>query len=139
MTSARQEIRVPVQASVSSQYSAAVRCTLPAFAAGCVVVLGRPPHSTLFPYTTLFRSAVLAGCLASVGQVVLVPVQVSATSHSPAAARHISPPFPGGCCQVALAPLQISVVQTLPSSVQDVPLALKTSVGQAVVPPAQVS
>src|SRR5437773_925453 len=76
---------------------------------------------------------------ASVGQEVLVPVQLSATSHSPAAARHIVPAFPAGCWQVALVPLQVAVVQTLPSSVQAVPVALKASVGQAVLVPVQVS
>src|SRR5207249_2899844 len=34
---------------------------------------------------------------ASLGQVVLAPVQLSATSHSPAAARHTAPGFPAGC------------------------------------------
>src|SRR2546427_2948499 len=31
------------------------------------------------------------------GQVVLVPVQVSATSHGPATARQVAPAFPAGC------------------------------------------
>src|SRR5207249_11041743 len=83
--------------------------------------------------------AVPADCLASAGQVVLVPVQFSATSHSPAAARHTAPAFPAGCVHVALVPLHTSVVQALPSSVQVVALAFKTSVGQAVVTPSQVS
>src|SRR5213078_4522105 len=76
---------------------------------------------------------------ASVGQVELVPVQLSATSHSPAAARHTAPAFPAGCVHVAPEPLHTSVVHTLPSSVQVVPLALKTSVGQAVLVPVQLS
>src|SRR6266446_939180 len=75
----------------------------------------------------------------SVGQAVLVPVQLSATSHSPATARHTVPAFPAGCVHVALVPLHTSMVHTLPSSVQVVPLALKTSVGQAVLLPVQVS
>src|SRR2546425_9171379 len=75
----------------------------------------------------------------SVGQAVLVPVQLSAMSHSPATARHTVPPFPAGCVHVALVPLHTSMVHTLPSSVQVVPLALKTSVGQAVLLPVQVS
>src|SRR5256885_12039736 len=79
-------------------------------------MIRRPPRSTLFPYTTLFRSlvplhtsvvqgspssvqAVPLGWNASVGQVVLVPVQLSATSHSPATARHSAPAFPAGCVQ----------------------------------------
>src|SRR6266404_861809 len=75
----------------------------------------------------------------SVGQVALVPVQVSATSHSPATARHTVPAFPAGCVHVALVPLHTSVLQGLPSSVQVVPLALKTSVGQEVLVPVQLS
>src|SRR5207249_6901705 len=76
---------------------------------------------------------------APVGAVLLAPGQVSATSHSLAAARHTPPALPAGCVSVALVPLHMSVVQALPSSVQVVPLALKTSVGQAVVTPPQVS
>src|SRR5437879_6094263 len=75
----------------------------------------------------------------SVGQTLLVPVQLSAMSHSPATARHTVPAFPAGCVHVALVPLHTSVVHTLPSSVQVVPLALKTSAGQAVLVPVQVS
>jgi hypothetical protein len=40
----------------------------------------------------------------SAGQVVLEPVQVSATSHSPAAARAAAPPLPAGCWQFTLLP-----------------------------------
>jgi hypothetical protein len=58
---------------------------------------------------------------ASVGHVVDEPVHVSATSHSPAAARHVVPALPAGCWQVVLEPLQVSVVHALPSSVQAVP------------------
>src|SRR5438132_944717 len=76
---------------------------------------------------------------ASLGQVVPVPVQLSATSHSLTAARHTVPALPAGCVHVALAPLHTSVVQTLPSSVQAVPLALKASVGQGVPVPVQLS
>src|SRR5437879_12034513 len=75
----------------------------------------------------------------SVGQVALVPVQLSAMSHSAATARHTVPAFPAGCVHVALVPLHTSMVHTLPSSVQVVPLAFKTSAGQAVVTPSQVS
>jgi hypothetical protein len=54
-----------------------------------------------------FESAVHAvplGCFPSVGQTVSVPVQVSATSQTPATARHTDPAFPAGCWQVTLAP-----------------------------------
>src|SRR2546426_402971 len=69
----------------------------------------------------------------------IAPGQVSATSHSFATARHTAPALPAGCVHVALVPLHTSVVHALPSSVQVVPLALKASVGQAVVTPSQVS
>jgi hypothetical protein len=59
---------------------------------------------------------------ASVGQVADVPVQVSATSHSPAAARQGIPALPAGCWQLVLTPSHLSVVHGLPSSVQAVPL-----------------
>src|SRR5437879_8091843 len=75
----------------------------------------------------------------SVGQAVLVPVQLSAMSHSPAAARHTVPAFPAGCVHVALVPLHTSVVHTSPSSVQAVPLGWKASVGQVVLVPVQLS
>src|SRR5439155_634801 len=69
----------------------------------------------------------------SLGQVLLVPVQLSATSHSPAAARHTAPAFPAGCVHVALEPLHTSVVHALPSSVQLVPAPFTVSGGQLVL------
>src|SRR5438046_10612000 len=83
--------------------------------------------------------AVPARMTASAGQVVLLPVQVSARSHSLTAARHTVPAWPAGCVQRGLLvlPLHVSVVQTLPSSVQAVPADL-TVVGQVVVVPVQV-
>src|SRR5439155_4677070 len=76
-----------------------------------------------------------------VGQVVLVPVQVSAVSHSLTAARHTVPALPAGWVQAGalVLPLHVSVVQGLPSSVQAVPTALTTLVGQVVLVPVQVS
>jgi len=49
------------------------------------------------------------------------PGQVSATSHSPAAARHTVPPLPGKCWQLVLVPSQVSVVQGSPSAAQSAP------------------
>src|SRR5439155_4154586 len=77
--------------------------------------------------------------LESVGQVVLAPVQVSATSHSFTAARQTAPAFPAGCEHVALVPLQTSLVQGLLSGVQAVPLGWKRLVGQVALDPVQVS
>src|SRR5438094_10475674 len=56
--------------------------------------------------------------MAAVEQVALAPVQFSARSHRPAAARQAAPALPAGCWQVALVPLHWSRVQGLPSSVQ---------------------
>jgi hypothetical protein len=38
------------------------------------------------------------------GQVVLAPVQVSATSQTPAEARHVVPALPAGCWQALFTP-----------------------------------
>ena len=43
------------------------------------------------------RHGTLVDAKPSVGQVVLVPVHVSATSHVPAPARQVAPAFPAGC------------------------------------------
>src|SRR3989475_4957294 len=138
-TSVGQVVLVPVQVSATSHSPAAARHTVPAFPAGCAQVLVLPSHWSSVQGLVSGVQEVPLGCLASVGQVVFVPVQLSATSHSPAAARHTAPAFPAGCVHVALAPLHTSVVHTLPSSVQVVPLALKTSVGQAAVAPSPLS
>src|SRR5439155_166671 len=79
------------------------------------------------------------GWMASGGQLLLVPVQVSGRSHSPAAARHTVPAFPAGCVHAVPLPSQTSTVQGLPSSVHVVPLALTPSAGQLVLEPVQVS
>src|SRR3989442_15175368 len=70
------------------------------------------------------RQTKVLACTPSAGQTVLLPVQVSATSHAPLAERQTVPPLPTGCWQT-LAPLQVSVVHGLPSSVHAVPLVLK--------------
>src|SRR5437763_11026085 len=108
-------VLVPVQVSATSHSPAAARHTVPAFPAGCVQVLVLPSHRSRVQGLVSAVQAVPAGCLASAGQAVLVPVQVSATSHSPAAARHAAPALPAGCWQVALAPSPWSRVQGLAS------------------------
>src|SRR5437667_208828 len=129
----------PGQVSATSHSFAAERHTTPALPAGCVQVALVPLHTSAVQGSPSSVQAVLLGWKALVGQVELVPVQLSVTSHSLTAARHTVPAFPAGCVHVALVPLHTSVVHTLPSSVQVVPLALKASVGQAVVTPSQVS
>lgn len=83
--------------------------------------------------------AVPLGFLPSVGQVVEVPVQVSATSHSPLTGRQTVPGLPAGCWQAVLVPSHWSLVQTLPSSVQAVPLVFLASAGQLAEDPVQFS
>src|SRR5207245_2160068 len=87
------------------------------------------------------RQAVLGDWKRSVGQLLLLSVQVSATSHAPAAARQTVPALPGLCTHagVPTVPLHTSVVQTMPSSVHAVPAALTKSVGQLGLEPVQVS
>src|SRR3989442_1129362 len=76
---------------------------------------------------------------ALVGHVVLVPVQVSATSHSSAAARHTAPALPAGCVHVLVLPSHRSRVQGLASAVQAVPAALTASAGHVALEPVQLS
>src|SRR5437773_49097 len=134
-----QLVLVPVQLSATSHSPATARHSAPAFPAGCVQGLVLPSHWSRVQGLVSGVQAVPLGCLASVGQVVLVPVQLSATSHSAAAGRDTARAFRAGCEHVALEPLQTSVVHALPSSVQPVPLAFKASAGQAVLVPVQVS
>src|SRR5206468_2484250 len=117
------------------------RHTVPAWPAGCVQrgLPTLPLHVSVVQGLPSSVQADPAALTALAGQVVLLPVQVSARSHSLTAARHTVPAWPAGCVQRGLPtlPLHVSVVQTLPSSVQAVPAAL-TAVGEVVVVPALV-
>src|SRR5438552_7980618 len=66
------------------------------------------------------------------------PGQVSATSHSPAAARHTVPPLPAKCWQLVLVPSQVSEVQGSPSAAQSAP-ALPAGCSQRLLVPLDVS
>src|SRR5207244_10867262 len=79
---------VPVQVSATSQVPAAGRHTAPALPAGCWQVTSVPLQASVVQGLASSVQMVPLGCFASGGQVVLDPVQVSARSHSPAAARH---------------------------------------------------
>src|SRR5947199_295651 len=115
-------VLVPVQVSTASHSSAATRHTVPALSAGCWQVVLVPSHVSRVQGLVSAAQAVPLAFLTSVGgQVVLVPVQISATSHSPAAARQTAPALPAGCWQVVLVPSHWSRVQGLPSSVQVAP------------------
>lgn len=78
----------------------------------------------------------VSGLNAFGGHVAVVPSHTSATSHTPAAARQVSPAFPGLCVMPAVG-LHASTVQGLPSSspvtmvFTQAPAALQVSVVQA--------
>src|SRR5437016_1655836 len=85
----------------------------PALPAGCWQALLLPLHWSRVQGLPSSVQGVPSGSFALVGQVVLVPVQVSTASHSSAAARHTAPALPAGCWQVVLVPSHTSRVQEI--------------------------
>ena len=79
---------VPVHVSTASHAPAAARQTAPAFPAGCWHASLLPSQVSVVHGLPSSMHAVPLGCLASGGQAALLPVQLSARSHSPAAPRH---------------------------------------------------
>src|SRR5205809_813729 len=136
-----QVVLVPVQLSATSHSPAAARHTAPGFPAGCVHVALVPLHTSLVQTLPSSVQVVPLASKMSVGQAVLEPSQVSASSHSPAAARHAAPAFPAGCVQAGApaVPSHTSVVQGLPSSLLAVPAALTVSAGHVALEPVQLS
>ena len=92
-----QVVLVPVQVSATSQRPADARQTVPGLPAGCWQVTVLPSHWSLVQTFPSSVQTVPLVFLASVGQLVDEPVQVSATSHSPAAERQTVPALPAGC------------------------------------------
>src|SRR5438445_15935 len=84
-----QLVLVPVHISATSHSLTAARQTVPALPAGCWQELLVPLHWSSVQGLVSAVQAVPSGFLASDGHVVLVPVQVSGRSHSPAAARQV--------------------------------------------------
>jgi hypothetical protein len=131
----------PVQVSATSQ--------VPADARHSVVrnlstqVLAPPRHLSIPSHAPPFNAPVHVVVFAanrSAGHALLAPVQVSATSHTPADPRHTAPALPAACVHVPL--LQVSAVHGLPSShwVFDVQQVLVQPVPQVHEPlPLQVS
>src|SRR5437667_80738 len=122
-----------VQGSPSSGQAA------PALPAGCVHVALVPLHTSAVQGLPSSVQGVVLDLKRSVGQPVLVPVQVSATSHPLTAARQTAPGLPAGCWHELLVPLHWSTVQGLLSVVQGVPSGFLTSDGHEVLVPVQVS
>src|SRR5205807_9543788 len=80
--------------------------------------------------------AVPAAFFASAGQLALEPVQVSATSHSPAAARHVVPAATNASAgQVVLLPVQVSATSQAPAEGRQTVPALPAACWQASVLP----
>src|SRR5439155_1237891 len=132
---------VPIPASSAHVPAALLVCVRQAPVV-CWQVLWLPSHWSKVQGSVSAVQAVPARMTASAGQVVLVPVQVSAMSHPPeTAARHTVPAFPAGCVQAGepTVPLHTSVVETLPSSVHAVAAALTASAGQVVPAAVQAS
>src|SRR5207249_4029135 len=129
----------PVHVSTSSHTSAAARHTAPAFPAGCWQASLEPSHSSVLHGFPSSLHAVPAGSFASAGHAVLVPVQFSNGSHSPAEARQRAPLLPAGCWQASLEPSHSSVLHGLPSSVHAVPAGLLASAGHVADDPVHIS
>src|SRR5437899_2793674 len=112
---------------------------MPALPAGCWQVSLVPSQVSVVHGLLSSVHPVPLGSFASAGHAVFVPSQASATSQTPAAARHGVPGLPAGCWQVSLVPSQVSVVHGLLSSVHPVPLGSFASAGHAVFVPSQAS
>jgi hypothetical protein len=114
--SAGQVELVPVQVSATSQAPADARQTAPAFPTGCWQATAVPLHWSWVHGLPSSVQAVPFDFLVSAGQAAEEPVQVSARSHSPAAARQTvvdeAKPSAG---QVMDVPLQVSATSQDPA------------------------
>src|SRR5262249_29194446 len=99
-----------------------------------------PWHVSPFVHALLSVHDVPFGWEPSVGQLLLVPSQNSATSHGPLAARHRVPAFaaPSGG-QLALEPEQVSATSQTPEAGRQIPPVVKPSGGHVVLTPSQNS
>src|SRR5438093_7496755 len=98
--------------------------------------MSRPLPSPLFPYTTLFRSGrhtVLACWKVSAGQSLLTPLQDSATSHTPAAARHTAVLL-ASAGQSLLTPLQDSATSHTPAAARHTAVLLASAAQSGLLP-----
>src|SRR5207249_3568286 len=116
-TSAGQVESSPSQTSSGSHTSLEpVRQTVPAFPAGCWQASLVPSHASVVHGLLSSVHAVPLGCFASAGQLGPLPVQLSASSHSPAAARQTvledAKPSAG---HVVLVPVHVSATSHAPA------------------------
>src|SRR5947199_7247229 len=125
----------PSQVSVV-QGSPASGQAAPALPAGCVHVALVPLHTSAVQGLPSSVQGVVLDLKTSVGQVALVPVQVSATSHSFVAARHTvleeRKPSAG---QAVLVPVQVSATSHGPATARHVAPAFPAVCWQALFVP----
>src|SRR5207253_3183803 len=131
---------VPEQCSASSHSPAAARHGAPAFPAGCWPALRLPSHSSRLQGLPSSVQAVPAVLFASAGHAALDPVQNSAGSHSPAAARQRlavgRKPSQG---QAVPVPSQVSASSQSPAAARHTVPAFPAACWQSLLLPSQVS
>src|SRR5207247_1475609 len=96
--------------------------------------LASVPAGLLMVSDVALRAVPVLALAAPWNMMMIAPGQVSATSHSFAAARQTAPALPGGCWQLVFVPSQLSVVQGSPSSGQGAPAFPAGCVHVALVP-----
>src|SRR5207247_2598938 len=111
------------------------RHTAPALPAGCVQVALVPLQVSAVHGLPSSVHAAPLGCLVSAGHAALVPVQVSARSHSPAAARQtVLEGLKASVGQALLVPSQVSAWSQTPAAARHtVPAGCFPSAGQCAV------
>jgi hypothetical protein len=138
--SAGQVVLVPVHASATSQTPVDARQTVPGFPAGCWQRTLLPSHWSLVQTFESSVQAVPLAFLMSAGQLAAVPLQVSAISHSPPAARQTvdvgAKPSAG---QVVLVPVQVSATSQAPADARQTVPAFPTGCWQVTAVPSHLS
>ena len=137
--SAGQEPDVPVQLSATSHWPAEARHSVVAGLKPSTHVLAVPEQESVAshaPSCELPVQGVVAGAKPFAGQVTVVPVQLSATSHWPAEARQmVVDGFLASAGQSLVFPSQLSATSQSPAdSLQMVVDGFLTSVGQLPLP-----
>src|SRR5436853_421734 len=131
----------PVQTSSGSQASPEpARHTVPAFPAGCWHALLVPSQASVVHGFPSLEHAVPDGLLASAGQLALVPVQLSAGSHSPADERHsVNAGRKPSTGHVELVPVHVSTASHAPAAARQTAPAFPAGCWHALLLPSHVS
>src|SRR5439155_1088985 len=131
----------PVQTSSGSQASPEpARHTVPAFPAGCWHALLVPSQASVVHGFPSLEHAVPDGLLASAGQLALVPVQLSAGSHSPADERHwVNAGRKPSTGHVELVPVHVSTASHAPAAARQTAPAFPAGCWHASLLPSHAS